>query len=133
VARCSYCHVYVCLQTGFGLDTGFIDRNYSIHKAFSSQPDFQLSTLATNWLPQTVPVITSRYVPHGKHRSVVAVPLLRSCLLGLPRDRYSAHWWLPSSGCLSCLFRSSCLATGPYATISNVMKICQFVQMHMNT
>jgi hypothetical protein len=29
------------------------------HVIFFSQPDFQLSTLATNWLPQTVPVIIS--------------------------------------------------------------------------
>jgi hypothetical protein len=41
-------------------------------------------------LLQTVPVITSLHGPYRKHRSCVAVPLLRSCLLGFPRDRYSA-------------------------------------------
>jgi hypothetical protein len=112
------------------------------HKVFSSQPDFQLSTLeskylskvrvkvkvtvwvaiyrqsfrlgvkppetnnqryfffqlspcgnspyvrsslmrrwVTNYMPQTVPVIISRHGPRRKHRSSVAVPLLRSCLL----------------------------------------------------
>jgi hypothetical protein len=36
---------------------------------------------ATNYLPQTVPVITSRHGTHRKHRCSVAVPLLRSRLL----------------------------------------------------
>jgi hypothetical protein len=43
---------------------------------------FQLSTLATDWLPQTVTVITYRHGLHRKHRSSVAcsVVAIRTCL-----------------------------------------------------
>jgi hypothetical protein len=50
--------------------------NYSTHKVYSSQPDFQLSTLATDWMPQTVQVIISRHGPHRKRRSSVACSIV---------------------------------------------------------
>jgi hypothetical protein len=72
----------------------------------------QTNNRALPSLLESVPVITSRHEPRRKHHSSVAVPLLRSCLLGFPRDRYSAsplaRRWLSSNG---CLFRGRCLET----------------------
>jgi hypothetical protein len=97
-----------------------------------------------------MPVITSQHGPGGKHHSSVAVPLLRSCLLGFLRDCYSgsplAHWWLPSNIFLSRLFCGCCLemnvvsesftsngcfsgsailALSKYATIHTVPNLCE--------
>jgi hypothetical protein len=53
------------------------------------------------------------------------------CLLGFPRGRYKAsplaHWWLPSSSCLSCLFHSRCLAMSLHAIIifTNIIVISE--------
>jgi hypothetical protein len=66
-------------------------------------------------MPKIIPVIASRHGPNRKHLYSIAVPVLHSCLLGFPRDRYPAsplaRWWLRSSGCLSRLFRRRCIET----------------------
>jgi hypothetical protein len=78
--------------------------------------DFVRFLLVSCTILTTVPVITPQHGPHRKHLSSVAVPLLRSCLLGFPCDCYSAclleRWLLLSNGCLSGLFRGRCIATG---------------------
>jgi hypothetical protein len=56
-------------------------RRTELHTPDITQLDFQLSTLATKQLPQTVPVITSRHGPHRKHRSSFPAPFLLSYLL----------------------------------------------------
>jgi hypothetical protein len=79
-----------------------------------------LDVVAREWLVRKHQVgkglaITSRHGQVRKHHSSVAVPSLRSCLLGFTRDRFSvsplARWWLPSNGCFSRLIRSRCLQT----------------------
>jgi hypothetical protein len=112
-----------------GLHTSNITVNYSTHKVFSSQhdfqltpgwrpfhtkflvffsqPDFRLSTLATDWLSQTVPVITSLY---GPHRKPFFCWLYHRCVLVFRGSHViatqTAHWWvgarLSTAVCLIC-------------------------------
>jgi hypothetical protein len=47
--------------------------------------------LNLNWKPNRTLFITSWHRPRRKHCSFVVVQLLRSCLMGWPRDRYRVN------------------------------------------
>jgi hypothetical protein len=60
---------------------------------------------STRGLTNSVLLITSRHGPHRKHRSIVPVPSLRSCLLGFPLLLY------PIVAVETCLFAKPLLTT----------------------